>query len=315
MAVGEAIEEQSLSRCHERHYYPAKIGDAFKDHQLLVIAKLGYGADLLTRINTTSRQMGFRRLADDIFEIDRASLMADTTASSQNPMARVFVETRWRNLLHLPTTILGADMSPQNVLMQLEDDNSLKDIEDQEPRDPSVPIITTDGAAPMYRSRETKLGFSGLPVTLLIKISPTVEDSDIQYILGQCQRKRILTINQINGSALLPVAFARNQEGLESLPSFLGYMKEAYPSLHIGTRQGVRTPHPQNLFRGLRLHNPRRGKRPVSQVHTEDTNLGSGSEAQLYKLIQDEWMMKPASEEDMVCLRNQIGVCNMDDCG
>lgn len=48
--------------------------------------------------------------------------------------------------------------------MQLEDDSSLKDIEDQESRDPSVPIITIDGAAPVYRSRETKLELSGLPV-------------------------------------------------------------------------------------------------------------------------------------------------------
>lgn len=39
----EAIEEQSLPRYHERHYYPVKIGKVFKD-QYRVIAKLGYGA-------------------------------------------------------------------------------------------------------------------------------------------------------------------------------------------------------------------------------------------------------------------------------
>lgn len=48
--------------------------------------------------------------------------------------------------------------------MQLEDDRSLKEIEDQESRDPSVPIITTHGATPVYRSRETKVELSGLPV-------------------------------------------------------------------------------------------------------------------------------------------------------
>lgn len=48
--------------------------------------------------------------------------------------------------------------------MQLEDDNSLQEIEDQESRDPSVPIITTHGATPVYRSRQTKAQLSGLPV-------------------------------------------------------------------------------------------------------------------------------------------------------
>lgn len=49
MAVGEAIEEQSLPRYHERHYYPVKIGEVFKD-QYRVIAKLGYGAYSTVRL-------------------------------------------------------------------------------------------------------------------------------------------------------------------------------------------------------------------------------------------------------------------------
>ena len=48
--------------------------------------------------------------------------------------------------------------------MQLEDDSSLKDIEDQESRNPNVPKGTIHGAAPVYRSRGTKLELSGLPV-------------------------------------------------------------------------------------------------------------------------------------------------------
>jgi hypothetical protein len=48
--------------------------------------------------------------------------------------------------------------------MQLEDHSSLKEIEAQEPRDPSVPIIMAEGVAPVYRARETKLELSGLPV-------------------------------------------------------------------------------------------------------------------------------------------------------
>lgn len=41
--AGERIEAQSLPRYHEKHYYPVKIGEVFKD-QYRVIAKLGYGA-------------------------------------------------------------------------------------------------------------------------------------------------------------------------------------------------------------------------------------------------------------------------------
>lgn len=48
--------------------------------------------------------------------------------------------------------------------MRLEDESSLKDIENQETREPSVPIIMPDGAAPVYKSRKTKLELSGLPV-------------------------------------------------------------------------------------------------------------------------------------------------------
>lgn len=62
-----------------------------------------------------------------------------------------------------PLTILWADISPQNILMQLENDSSLMEIEDQESRDPSVPIITTHGAT-VYRSRQTKVELSGLPI-------------------------------------------------------------------------------------------------------------------------------------------------------
>ncbi|EEH19008.2 hypothetical protein PABG_01327 [Paracoccidioides brasiliensis Pb03] len=299
MAVGEAIEEQSLPRCHERHYYPAKIGDAFKDHQYLVIAKLGYGAYstvslawdqiihplymakqypqlnecvshdaesspirnetntlaafkefLLRRINTTSRQLGFTRHETISLKSMELPFMADTTASSQNPKARVFVCYR----RHLQNAILpkllvksiihrlwfssnyfirAAVSSMLNVLMQLEGDNSLKDIKDQEPRDPSDPVITTDGAAPV-------------------------------------------------------------------LPIYQSHLPEIRKDWKA--RDRASEPHiPKTSFEDfVYTIPPGEEKDQFSQVHTEDTNLGSGSEGQLYKLIQDEWMIKPPSEEDMV---------------
>ncbi|EEH47829.2 uncharacterized protein PADG_03913 [Paracoccidioides brasiliensis Pb18] len=275
MAVGEAIEEQSLPRCHERHYYPAKIGDEFKDHQYLVIAKLGYGAystvslawDQIvfaeTGINTTSRQLGFTRHETISLKSMELPFMADTTASSQNPKARVFVCYR----RHLQNAILpkllvksiihrlwfssnyfirAAVSSMLNVLMQLEGDNSLKDIKDQEPRDPSDPVITTDGAAPV-------------------------------------------------------------------LPIYQSHLPEIRKDWKA--RDRASEPHiPKTSFEDfVYTIPPGEEKDQFSQVHTEDTNLGSGSEGQLYKLIQDEWMIKPPSEEDMVGFEEPNRYVTMDD--
>ncbi|PGH13045.1 hypothetical protein AJ79_03882 [Helicocarpus griseus UAMH5409] len=56
-----------------------------------------------------------------------------------------------------------ADTDPRD-LPGLEDDSSLKSIEHQESRDPNVTVITTEGAAPVYRSRKPQVELSGLPV-------------------------------------------------------------------------------------------------------------------------------------------------------
>ncbi|OQE13385.1 hypothetical protein PENFLA_c049G09239 [Penicillium flavigenum] len=186
MAEGEAIEEQSLPRYRERRYYPVKIGEVFKD-QYRVIAKLGYGAystvwlawdqsqhtessPVLNEINMLQRLkrfadteqrdlpgIGFTRLADDMFEIDGASIDGRHYCIALRPEGQsmgVLQET-------FPNAILPKLL---NVLMQLEDHRSLKEIGDQELRNPSVLVTTTNGVAPVYRSRQTKLELSGLPV-------------------------------------------------------------------------------------------------------------------------------------------------------
>ncbi|KZN92551.1 Serine/threonine-protein kinase [Penicillium chrysogenum] len=59
------------------------------------------------------------------------------------------------------------DISPQNVLMAIDDDTSLQDIEDQESQDPSLPMTSTvNGAMPIvvYKSRRTMLALSGHPI-------------------------------------------------------------------------------------------------------------------------------------------------------
>ncbi|KAJ5835717.1 hypothetical protein N7447_001743 [Penicillium robsamsonii] len=69
--------------------------------------------------------------------------MVDTTVSPQNPRAR-------------------------NVLMKLEDDSSLKEIEDQDSQNPSTPITRTDMAvAPVYKAIVV-LGFIGILTWLCI---------------------------------------------------------------------------------------------------------------------------------------------------
>lgn len=50
--------------------------------------------------------------------------------------------------------------------MEIEGDTSLQDVEDQESRDPSVPLNTDDGAVSttVYKSRSTLLELSGHPI-------------------------------------------------------------------------------------------------------------------------------------------------------
>ena len=55
-----------------------------------------------------------------------------------------------------------ADISPQNILTEAEDEINFRDIEDLESQDPSIPIMT-DGA-PVYKTRNTALELSGIPI-------------------------------------------------------------------------------------------------------------------------------------------------------
>ncbi|KAE8353518.1 protein kinase [Aspergillus coremiiformis] len=66
------------------------------------------------------------------------------------------------NWLHATCGVIHTDISPQNILTEIEDETSLKDIEEQESLDPSIPHIN-DGV-PVYRSRSTMLQLSGVPM-------------------------------------------------------------------------------------------------------------------------------------------------------
>ncbi|PGH19338.1 CMGC/SRPK protein kinase [Polytolypa hystricis UAMH7299] len=353
MAVGEAIEEQSLPRYHERHYYPVKIGEVFKD-QYRVIAKLGYGAystvwlawdqrDSLTRINATSPEWALRVLQTISLKLMGLPSMADTTLvtgdiSKCHP-AQVSCEIHHTplvvsvNWFHSTCGVIHTvDISRQNVLMQLEDDSSLKDIEDQESRDPSVPIITTDGAAPVYRSREIKLKLSGLPVLadfgqMRLAEGQTNQDwwmSDLyrapEVLLGLAWEYPIdvwsigvMILELMEGKNLFnPIDRVNNQYVLPlTLAQYIGYLgppplemirKSPLFSTYFDEQSNWASepPIPKTSFEDFVTTIPPGEEKDqflrfIRKILIWDPEVRANS----YKLIQDEWMMRPPSEEDM----------------
>ncbi|PGG99066.1 CMGC/SRPK protein kinase [Helicocarpus griseus UAMH5409] len=136
--------------------------------------------------------LGFTRLADDIFEIDGVSggggrhyciaskpqgnsvrTLQETFPDAKLPkllvkslIHRLFFAVNW---LHASCGVVHtADISPQNVLMEIDDSSSLEDVEEQEARDPSVPVlIGDDGDNPttvVYKSQPSRLRLSGHPI-------------------------------------------------------------------------------------------------------------------------------------------------------
>ncbi|RAL10301.1 kinase-like protein [Aspergillus homomorphus CBS 101889] len=129
--------------------------------------------------------LDFTRLARDIFEIDGPSGShycidfkpqgnSVRTLQKKFPNAqlhkllvksiirRLFFAVNW---LHATCGVAHTDISPENVLMDIEDDTVLKHVEQQETENPSTPITTGTGAAAttVYKTRPTMLELSGYP--------------------------------------------------------------------------------------------------------------------------------------------------------
>ncbi|PGH13924.1 serine/threonine protein kinase [Helicocarpus griseus UAMH5409] len=125
----------------------------------------------------------FTRLARDIFEIDGplgrhvciafktqgASLrkMQEIFPNAQLPkllvislVHRLFFSVNW---LHATCSVVHTDISPMNVLSEMEDEDCLKDIEISESYNPSAPIVDANGH-PVYRSTELPAELSGVPI-------------------------------------------------------------------------------------------------------------------------------------------------------
>ncbi|MCJ1373452.1 hypothetical protein MMC20_004680 [Loxospora ochrophaea] len=126
--------------------------------------------------------LDFTRLASDVFEVDGPTgrhyciaakpqggslrTLQETFPNAILPkllvrslVHRLFFSVNW---LHVTCDVIHTDISPQNVLMEAEDDILFQDIEDQESQDPSVPTVSDD--AIVYKSRTPMLELSGNPI-------------------------------------------------------------------------------------------------------------------------------------------------------
>ncbi|KAJ5796120.1 protein kinase [Penicillium psychrosexuale] len=147
--------------------------------------------DMLQRLNQFADKdhpgLDFTRLARDMFETESFAgrhycisykpqgnsvrTLQEAFPNAMIPKAlvkslihRLFFSVNW---LHATCGVVHTDISPQNVLMEIDDDTILQDIEDQESQDPSLPITSTiNGAMPIvvYKSRPTMLAVSGHPI-------------------------------------------------------------------------------------------------------------------------------------------------------
>ncbi|CAI7660131.1 unnamed protein product [Penicillium glandicola] len=131
--------------------------------------------------------LDFTRLARDIFETESLAgrhhcitykpqgnsvrALEETFPNAMIPKTlvkslihRLFFSMNW---LHATCGVAHTDISPQNVLIKIDDDASLQGIEDQESQNPSLPITSTIYEVMptvVYKSRPTMLAVSGHPI-------------------------------------------------------------------------------------------------------------------------------------------------------
>ncbi|EEP82159.1 predicted protein [Uncinocarpus reesii 1704] len=130
--------------------------------------------------------LDFTRLANDIFQISRSSgrhycIVCKPQGPTAFDLQQLFSEAKMPkvmvkglihyllfslNWLHVNCGVAHTDISPKNILLEAGDDSIFRDIEDEESRDPSIPILSGDGNAVVYRSRNTRLSPPGNPILM-----------------------------------------------------------------------------------------------------------------------------------------------------
>ncbi|KAI2726238.1 hypothetical protein CBS147332_3125 [Penicillium roqueforti] len=277
--------------------------------------------------------VGFTRLADDIFENDQASLHGRYYCIASKPegqslrvlqeafpnsilpklLVKSIIHCLWFSVdwLHSVCGVIHTNISPQNVLMQLDDDSCLKEIESQESQDPSVPIMTTDGVAPVYRSRRARMMELLAPEVLLgLPWEYPVDVFSIGVMTLELMEGKNLFdhIDRVNNQYVLPLALAQYigylgpppLEMIRKSPLISAYFDEqgnwvSEPPIPKTTLEEFVTTIPPGEEKDQFL-------RFIRKILTWDPEVRADS----YELMQDEWMMRHSSEQDLVELKNQL---------
>ncbi|PYI02578.1 kinase-like protein [Aspergillus sclerotiicarbonarius CBS 121057] len=289
----------------------------------------------------------FTRLAQDIFHIDTPTgphycIVTKPQGASirtlqevfpdavlpkllvKSLIHRLFVSVNW---LHATCGLIHTDISPQNVLMDLEDDSSLKDIEEQESQDPSTPIMSQ--GIPIYRSRATMLELSGIPILTDFGQMRPAQPENRDWWMSDLYRAPevllqlpwsfpvdiwsigVMTLELLEGKNLFdPIDRTNDQYVLPlALAQYIGYLGP--PPLEIIKQSPLFLTYFDE--KGNWISDP-----PIPQASLEDfvTTISPGKEKDAFlrfirkiltwdpeiratsvEIIPDEWLMKPWDEK------------------
>ncbi|KAJ5212360.1 protein kinase [Penicillium cinerascens] len=144
--------------------------------------------------------LNFTRLARHIFETESLSGRHYCIAyKPQGNSVRTLQET-------FPNAMIP---KPLNVFMEINDDTSLQDIEDQESQDPSLPITSTINGtmqAIVYKSRPTMVELSGHPILTGYGQMRLVEGRTLELLKG---KNLFDPIDRVHGQYVLTLAIAQ----------------------------------------------------------------------------------------------------------
>ncbi|KAI9662922.1 MAG: hypothetical protein M1821_007969 [Bathelium mastoideum] len=286
------------------------------------------------------------RLARDIFEVSGPTgrhycIATDAQGNSLRTLQESFTDAKLPKLLvrstihrlflalnwlHADCGVIHTDLSPANVLMETEDETIFKDIEDQESRDPSVPILSD--RAPVYQSRSTMLELSGVPVLTDFGKMKVGEQTDASWWMSDLYRAPevllklpwsahvdlwsvgIMTLELLEGRNLFdPIDRANSQYVLPlALAQYIGYL--GLPPLEVIKQSPL-------FLTYFDSDGNWTSETPIPKTSLEDfvTTIPPGEEKELFlrfirkmltwdpksreesaDIVLDKWLMKPNDE-------------------
>ncbi|KAL4921326.1 kinase-like domain-containing protein [Aspergillus aurantiobrunneus] len=210
MADIQALEEQTLPFYDRKRYYPVKIGRIFND-RYRTIARIGYGAYSTVWLAWDLRVNAYASLKVCIRAAHSQSfLRIDTPAGSHY----CIVSKPQGNSARVLQEVFPDENVPKilNVLMEIEDDTSLKDIEKRETENPSISVDRW--MSDLYRAAEVFLQLPwGYPVDIW---------SVGIMILELMEGKNFLNpLDRVHNHFVLPLALAQ----------YIGYLGPPPPEI------------------------------------------------------------------------------------